>query len=104
MNNQLYTMKQKIYTTQLSFKLSPEEKLKLKENAKKCGLGISKYIRKCTIENEPKFLSDEDRKELAELKNQALEIKRTLNLYHEKRAETSPFLQKLRGFVVKLKG
>lgn len=87
----------------MSFKISPEEKIKLQENAKKCGLGISKYIRKCTLENNPKFLSENDRKELDELKRHALEIKRTLNLYHEKRTETSPFLQKIRGFVLKNK-
>lgn len=97
-------MKQKIYTTQLSFKLSPEEKIRLKKNAEKCGLGVSKFIRKSTIENDPTFLSDDDRKELAELKALALEIKRTLNLYHEKRTEASPFLKKLRSFVIKIKG
>jgi hypothetical protein len=96
-------MKQKIYSTQLSFKLSPEEKLKLKQNAKKCGLGISKYIRKCSIENNPRFLSDEDRLELSELKAHALEIKRALNLHHEKRKETSPFLKRLRSFIINAK-
>ena len=95
-------MKQQNYNQSIIFRLTEEEKEKLKENAKKCGLSVSKFIRKQSIETSPNFLSLEDRNELQELKKIALEINRTLNLYHEKRIEHSPFFKRVRKFISKI--
>jgi len=95
-------MKQQKNNHSIIFRLTQEEKEKLKANAKKCGLSVSKFIRKQSIETSPNFLSQEDRNELQELKKIAIEINRTLNLYHEKRLEHSPFFKRVRKFVSKI--
>lgn len=89
------------YTSAIIFRVTETEKLKIKRNAQKCGLNISNFIRKKTLESSPIFLSESDRKEILELKKVGLEMNRTLNLYHEKRTEHSPFFKKLRKVISK---
>lgn len=95
-------MKTQKYSVRLDFRVTPEQKITIEKNAKSSGQTVSKYLRKMVIEKQPTFLSEDDRKELKELKQIGLEIKRTLNLYHEKRLENSSFLSKLRNFVTKI--
>lgn len=96
-------MKNKKYTEQINIRLTNNQLKSLNSKAEKCGLSNSNYLRKILFEKEPKFLSVEDRKEIDELKKIGLEMNRTLNLYHEKRTEHSPFFMKLRNVVSKFK-
>ena len=95
-------MRAKKYTTQINIKVTIEEKEKLKLKAENCGISQSDFIRKMALESNPVFLSQEIRDEVSELKKHALEIKRTLNLYHEKRKEYAPFLQGVRSIIKKV--
>lgn len=94
-------MKKK-YTEQINIRITAEQLKSLKKNAHRCGLSVSKYVRKISTEKDPRFLSKEDRNEIQELKSVGLEIKRTLNLYHKKRSAYAPFLAKLRSTINKV--
>ena len=86
----------------IPIRVSILEKEKIEKNAKKCGLDLSKYIRKQCIENSPVFIPKEVRDEMKELKKIGLEITRTLNLYHKKRKKYSFFHDSLRRINAKI--
>jgi len=89
------------YNQQVNIRVTGDQLKVLKLQAKLCGLSVSKYIRKISTEKNPRFLSDNDRQEIKELKNVGLEIKRALNLYHEKRSDYVPFLKQFRDTISK---
>lgn len=90
-------------TEVIHVRITSIEKQKIKQHASNTGLKLSQFIRKTLLEKEPVFLSEENRKEIYELKKIGLEMNRTLNLYHEKRTEHSPFFMKLRKVISKYK-
>ena len=84
-------------TLQLNIRLSPEEKKKLQDLAANTGNKLSRYLRKITLEKDPVFMCEQDRKMLQELHRAAFEIKRALNKYHEARTpDLSEFFQTVR--------
>lgn len=79
-------------------RLTQDEKSRLETKAKKYGVSISELIRKLILQPNAIFLEAEDRNELKELLAEARAINRTLNLYHEKQQEYTPFLARVRKF------
>ena len=91
-------------TIQINLKLTLEEKNKLKDLAANTGNKMSSYLRKITLEKDPIFMPEQDRKMLQELHRAAFEIKRALNKYHEARTpDLNEYYQTIREFNARIK-
>ena len=88
-------------TETLKFRVTKEEKEIIKRMADETGLNLSNYIRRILLDKRPSFLSKEERDELFVLRDKAIEITRTLNLYHEQRKEHTPFLHGVKKYLKK---
>jgi uncharacterized protein (DUF1778 family) len=80
-------------------RLTQDEKSRIEAIAEKYGVSISEFVRKVILQPNAIFLEESDRLELRELLTEARTLNRTLNLYHEKRQEHTPFLARVRKFV-----
>lgn len=90
--------------TRIDLRLEPEEKDKIKQRSKDAGLTISEYVRRCSLNDHPKFLSDEDRKDMTQLRKELFTLIRIGNLYHEQKTEEfNSVIQKGKRFLSKLK-
>lgn len=90
-------------TERMEFRLSTSEKERLISKAKECNLDLASYIRKSTLEREPQFLNDENKKEILELKKLALDLIRIGNLYHEQQKTNRPVIDKIKTFLSRFK-
>lgn len=80
----------------LHIRISSEEKIELEKRAEKSGLTISDFVRKVALTTSPKFLTNEDRKMLDELR---VELRNTANLRNQNpvlRPSLDPIRKKLR--------
>ena len=91
-------------TIQINIRLTLEEKNKLQQLAINSGHKLSRYLRKITLEKDPVFMPEQDRKMLQELLRAAFEIKRALNKYHEARTpDLNEYYQTIREFNERIK-
>lgn len=89
---------------QINIRLTLEEKNKLQQLAINSGLKLSRYLRRITLEKDPVFMPEQDRKMLQELLQAAFEIKRALNKYHEARTpDLNEYYQTIREFNARIK-
>lgn len=95
--------KMKNRTERMEFRLSTLEKARLVSRAQECNLDLASYIRKCTLEREPQFLNNENKKEIQELKKLALDLIRIGNLYHEQQKLNRPVIDKIKTFLNRFK-
>ena len=68
---------------QINIRLSLEEKEKLEQRAKKAGLTVSEYIRKASINQKQKFLTNDDRELFSQLRS---ELRNTANIRNRNEA------------------
>jgi|SRR5690554_379071 len=80
-------------------RVSEKEKHHLRENANKCGISVSEFVRRNVFHKNPTFLSSEDRKEIQELKGKLIEIIRIGNLYHDLRKKNVNVVSKAKAFI-----
>lgn len=90
-------------TCRIYIRVTLEQKNKLQERATYFNLSITKFILKMCLEKDPILLNNEGQKELKDLRLESNQIIRSLNLYHEKRAEHSGYLSKVRNFFKRTK-
>lgn len=90
--------------TRIDLRLERDEKAIIKKRSKDAGLTISEYIRRCSLNDHPMFLSDEDRDDMTQLRKELFTLIRIGNLYHEQKTEEfNSVIQKGKRFLAKLK-
>ncbi len=87
----------------MEFRLSEQEKSLLIKRAKECNLDVASFIRESTLKREPKFLNNENVRELSELKKHAIDLIRIGNLYHEQQQLNRPLVDKIKTFLNRFK-
>lgn len=83
-------------------RVTEEEKKRIHNFAKQCGITVSDFIRRNTLERNPTFLNEDDRKQISELKTKLIELIRIGNLYHEQREQNRSFIDKVKTIIRKL--
>ena len=90
--------------TRIDIRLEHEEKTQIKNRAKACGLTVSEFIRRCSLNDNPKFLSCQEREEMIQLRKEIFTLIRIGNLYHEQKTkEFKAVIEKGKRFLAKLK-
>jgi uncharacterized protein (DUF1778 family) len=84
-------------TERVYIRLSDNDKKMLSKRARIFGLSISQYVHKMALQRDPFLIAEENLKELRDLQLSANEIKRSLNLHHEKKMQHRPFFNYVKG-------
>jgi len=90
-------------TCRIYIRVTEDQKKKLQSRADVFNLSLTKFITKTCLEKDPVFLNNEGQKELKQLRLEANQIIRTLNLYHEKKSEHAGYLSRVRNFFKRAK-